>query len=158
MPPSAKAFPAPPGSGVRCTLYATFWLMCRKEKGVFAAPMKEIWPLFSAELAHRRIGQISKRYEKRLPRAIETLGKGLEDSLAFYAFPAPDARKTSSTNMLERLNREIRRRTGAVKIFPNSDSYFRLVTTYLMEYAEGWSVSRAYLSSKFIQPLLRNAA
>jgi len=44
------------------------------------------------------------------------------------------------------LNKEIRRRTNVVGIFPNPDSYLRLVTTYLMEYAEDWSVSRAYLN------------
>jgi transposase-like protein len=72
------------------------------------------------------------------PKAIEVLEDGLEDSLSFYAFPELDARKTASTNMLERLNKEIRRRTNVVGIFPNPDSYLRLVTTYLMEYAEDW--------------------
>ena len=52
--------------------------------------------------------------------------------------------------MIERLNREIRRRTSVVGIFPNESSYVRLVTTYLMEYAEDWSVSRAYLSQESI--------
>lgn len=51
-------------------------------------------------------------------------------------FPQLDARKISSTNVLESLNREIRRRTNVVGIFPNLDSYTRLVITYLMEYAE----------------------
>ncbi|HCE17304.1 MAG TPA: hypothetical protein DEQ80_05545 [Anaerolinea thermolimosa] len=85
------------------------------------------------------------------PKAIELLENGLEDSLAFYAFPDLDARKISSTNMLERLNKEIRRRTSVVGIFPNPDSYLRLVTTYLMEYAEDWSASRAYLSPQALQ-------
>jgi hypothetical protein len=53
--------------------------------------------------------------------------------------------------MLERLNKEIRRRTSVVGIFPNPGSYLRLVTTYLMEYAEDWSVSRAYLNPKSIR-------
>lgn len=130
----------------------------QKEKGSFAAQLKEIWLAPSAELARQRAKQLSERYEKRFPKAIEILEEGLEDSLAFYAFPELDARKISSTNMLERLNKEIRRRTNVVGIFPTPDSYLRLVTTYLMEYAEGWSVSRAYLNPKSIQTLLRNAA
>ena len=60
--------------------------------------------------------------------------------------------------MLERLNKKIRRRTNVVGIFPNPDSYLRLVTTYLMEYAEDWSVARAYWNPKSIQTLLLNAA
>ena len=78
--------------------------------------------------------------------------------MAFYSFPKLDSRKISSTNMLERLNREIRRRTRVVGIFPNPDSYLRLVTTYLMEYAEDWSVSRAYISPLSMETLLQNAA
>ena len=82
------------------------------------------------------------------------LENGLEDSLTFYAFPKLDARKISSSNMIERLNREIRRRTSVVGIFPNEASYVRLVTTYLMEYAVDWSVSRAYLSQDSIEATL----
>ncbi|EJW89864.1 Transposase, mutator type, partial [gut metagenome] len=81
-----------------------------------------------------------------------------EDSLSFYSFPDLDARKISSSNMIERLNKEIRRRTSVVGIFPNEDSYIRLVTTYLMEYAEDWSVSRAYLSKESIDATLQIAA
>jgi transposase-like protein len=86
------------------------------------------------------------------------LEEGLEDSLAFYAFPNLDAWKIFSTNMLERLNKEIRCRTRVAGIFPNQDSYLRLVTTYLIEYAEEWFASRAYINPKFIQTLLLNAA
>ena len=89
-------------------------------------------------------------YAKRFPKAVQCLEEGLEDSLAFYAFPMLDVRKISSSNMIERLNREIRRHTSVVGIFPNESSYVRLVTAYLMEYAEDWSVSRAYLSQKSI--------
>jgi len=130
----------------------------QKEKDAFAAQLKEIWLAPSAELARQRAKQLSERYEKRFSKAIEILEEGLEDSLAFYAFPELDARKISSTNMLERLNKEIRRRTSVIGIFPNPDSYLRLVTTYLIEYAEDWAVSKAYLNPKSIQTLLLNAA
>ena len=93
-----------------------------------------------------------------MPKAVQCLENGLEDSLIFYTFPKLDARKISSSNMIERLNREIRRRTSVVGIFPNEASYVCLVTTYLMEYAEDWSVSRAYLSQESIQATLLIAA
>ena len=130
----------------------------QKEKETFAAQLKEIWLAPSAELARQRAKQLAEQYRKRFPRAIELLEDGLEDSLAFYAFADLDTRKTSSTNMLERLNKEIRRRTNVVGIFPDPDSYLRLVTTYLMEYAEDWSVSRAYLNPISVHALLQNAA
>ena len=61
-------------------------------------------------------------------------------------------------NMLEWLNKEIRRRTRVVGIFPNPDSYLRLVTVYLMEYSEEWSVTRGYLSEDSLKSLDKQAA
>ena len=55
--------------------------------------------------------------------------------------------------MLERLNKEIRRRTRVVGIFPNPESYLRLVTVYLMEYSEDWSVTKSYLSEDSLKSL-----
>ena len=129
----------------------------QKEKDIFAIRLKEIWLASSVEIARQRAQNLSEQYEKRFQKAIRILEEGLEDSLSFYAFPQIDARKISSTNMLERLNKEIRRRTNVVGIFPNQDSYLRLVTTYLLEYAEDWSVSRAYIHPKSIQTLLSAA-
>ena len=97
-------------------------------------------------------------YAKRFPEAVQCLEEGVEDSLAFYTFLMLDARNISSSNMIERLNREIRRRTSVVGIFPNESSCVRLVTTYLMEYAEDWSVSSAYLSQESIAATLTTAA
>ena len=73
----------------------------QKEKESFAAQLKEIWLAPSAGLARQRAELLSEQYGKRFPRAIELLEDGLEDSLAFYAFPDLGARKISSTNMLE---------------------------------------------------------
>ena len=87
-----------------------------------------------------------ERYEEQFPEAIRCLEEGLEDSLQFYRFDRIDHRKISSTNTLERLNREIRRRSKVVGIFPNKASYVRLITTYLMEYEEEWESTRAYVS------------
>ena len=53
--------------------------------------------------------------------------------------------------MLERLNREIRRRTTVVGIFPSMDSYIRLVTMYLIEYSEDWSMSHCYIKPDTLQ-------
>ena len=129
-----------------------------KEKNAFAQQLKAIWLAPTREQAYRRAEDLCQQYERRFPKAIRCLEAGLEDSLAFYAFPQLDARKISSTNVLERLNREIRRRTNVVGIFPNPEAYTRLVTTYLMEYAEDWASSRAYLCERSIEALLSPAA
>ena len=129
-----------------------------KEKNAFAQQLKAIWLAPTREQAYRRAEDLCQQYERRFPKAMRCLEAGLEDSLAFSAFPQLDARKISSTNVLERLNREIRRRTNVVGIFPNPEAYTRLVTTYLMEYAEDWASSRAYLCERSIEALLSPAA
>ena len=101
---------------------------------------------------------IIQRYGKRFPQAMTILEEGLQDSLSFYAYPELDQRKISTTNMLERLNKEIRRRSRVVGIFPNPESYIRLITMYMIEYTEDWSTSQAYLSRQSIQSVLAKTA
>lgn len=158
-------------SAIRKSFSGASWQRCKvhfmrnilahipqKDKKAFAAVLKEIWLAPSAEIARFRANDLIDTYAKRFPKAVACLENGLEDSLSFFSFPDLDARKISSSNMIERLNKEIRRRTSVVGIFPNEDSYVRLVTTYLMEYAEDWSVSRAYISKESIAATLQIAA
>ena len=89
-------------------------------------------------IARQRAKELGDEYGDKCPKAINILEDGLEDALTYLSFPQLDSRKVSSKNMLERLNREIRRRTKVVGIFPSSESYLRLVTMYLIEYSEDW--------------------
>lgn len=137
------------GSWQRCKVHFMRNILARvghRDKEVFGAKLKQIWLQNGKEGARRTARELADEYSRRFPDAIAVLEHGLEDSLAFYDFPMLDARKISSTNGLERLNREIRRRSAVVGVFPSEDSYIRLVVTYLMEYAEDWSTSRCYLS------------
>ena len=129
-----------------------------KEKERFASLLKGIWLTTDIKAAKQRAKDLADEYRTKCPKAIETLEDGLEDALTYLSFPSLDARKVSSNNMLERLNKEIRRRTRVVGIFPNPESYLRLVTAYLMEYSEDWSVTRAYLSEESLQSLSNQAA
>ena len=122
-----------------------------KGKAVFAEKLKQIWLQPDKESAKLYANSLMDAYESQYPDAINVLEAGLEDSLQFYAFQRIDHRKISSTNILERLNREIRRRTSVVGVFPSMDSYVRLVTTYLIEYSEEWSTGRCYIRSEIIQ-------
>ena len=122
-----------------------------KGKAAFAEKLKQIWLQPDMESAKAYANNLMDTYEKQYPEAIDVLEAGLEDSLQFYAFERIDARKISSTNLLERLNREIRRRTAVVGVFPSLDSYVRLLTTYLIEYSEEWSTGRSYIKPELIQ-------
>jgi len=121
-----------------------------KEKESFAAKLKQIWYQPDQECAKQYALLVIQEYRDRFPQAIALLEEGLEDSLQFLAFPHLDQRKTSSTNSLERVHKEIRRRTRVVGIFPTTDSYLRLVTSYLIEYTEDWVSSKKYISSEAI--------
>lgn len=138
------------GSGwQRCKVHFMRNILARvghRDKAVFAAKLKQIWLQAGKDEARRCAREFASEYGNRFPEAITVLEDGLEESLSFYDFPMLDARKISSTNGLERLNREIRRRSAVVGVFPSEESYVRLVVTYLMEYAEDWSTSRCYLS------------
>ena len=121
-----------------------------KEKESFAAKLKQIWYQPDQECAKQYALLVIQEYRDRFPQAIALLEEGLEDSLQFLAFPHLDQRKISSTNSLERVHKEIRRRTRVVGIFPTTDSYLRLVTSYLIEYTEDWVSSKKYISSEAI--------
>lgn len=126
----------------------------QKQKKSFASELKSIWLAPDDKVARERANALIEKYESRFPQAVRCLEEGLEDSLIFYSYPELDQRKISSSNMIERMNREIRRRTGVVGIFPNESSYVRLVTAYLMEYSEDWSTSRAYIKEESILRLV----
>ena len=118
----------------------------QKEKEKFASHLKQIWLEPDRESAVGCAERLITKYGKRFPQAIECLENGLEDSLQFYEFPEIDHRKIATTNSLERLNVEIRRRSRVVGIFPSIGSYVRLITSYLMEYEEDWQSGRSYIN------------
>jgi len=132
-----------------------------KEKASFAAKLKTIWLQPTKKRAYQTARMLIDEYEKRFPDAMRVLEEGLEDALQFMTFSFLDHRKISSTNIIERLHREIRRRSRVVGIFPSMDSYLRLVSAYLIEYAEDWSTGKCYVRPLLIEEqraALRKAA
>ena len=109
------------------------FMKAESETRVSAEKLKQIWLQLDLDSLHRLASVFIEKYKNRFPEATECLLEGLEDSMQFYHFPLFDKRKISSTNALERLNREIRCRTRVVGIFPSRDAYIRLVTTYVLE-------------------------
>lgn len=119
-----------------------------KHKEQFAERLKHIWLQPDQATARKYAKQLMDDWEDSCSDAIEILDSGLDDSLQFYAFAKIDARKISSTNMLERLNKEIRRRSKVVGVFPSRESYIRMVTCYLIEYTEDWTTGRSYIKKE----------
>ena len=132
-----------------------------KNKEVFASRLKQIWLQPDRETAIAYCREVIEQYADVLPEAISILEDGLEDSLQFYSFPEIDARKIASTNTLERLNKEIRRRSKVIGVFPSVSSYIRLICSYLIEYEEDWQTGRSYIKAESLakqQALLNMAA
>jgi len=94
--------------------------------------------------ARRQLDEFSKRFEKTAPKAVECLEAAFEDAMAVMALPEKYRRRLKSTNMVERLNEEVRRRERVIRIFPNDESALRLIGALLAEKNEEWA-ERRYL-------------
>ncbi len=141
----------------RCSVHFLRDLLghARKEQAPMLAAL--VRPIFAAEDREAARGQLCEAVaalEARLPKVAAMLEQAEEDVLAFYGFPAAHRRKVRSTNPLERLNREIGRRTDVVGIFPNDRALVRLATCVAIEQNDEWLVGRRYLSAGSLEPLL----
>ena len=94
----------------------------KKQKESFGAKLKKIWQAETREDAIKQKDAFVEKYADKYEKAIECLEEGFEDSIQYYGFSKIDSRKISSTNTLERLNKEIRRHSLAVGIFPSMES------------------------------------
>jgi putative transposase len=94
---------------------------------------------------HAQFGRVVAALEAKLPTAAEHLDRAREDLLAFTAAPREIWRQIWSSNPQERLNRELRRRTDVVGIFPSRDAVIRLVGAVLMEQNDEWTEARRYM-------------
>ena len=102
------------------------------------------------------------RWQAKYPALTDWVEDNIETTWTFYRLPRQHHKHLKSTNMLERLNEEIRRRTRVVRIFPNRDSCLRLVRALAVETHEDWLEANRYLNMDFLQELrkeeLRKAA
>jgi putative transposase len=143
----------------RCTVHFVRNMQghCRRsERGLVAAALREIFDAESLDHARSHLGEVLERFRSPLPKIAELLEAAEADLLAFYRFPAAHWSKLRSTNPLERLNKEIGRRSDVVGIFPNDASAIRLIGAMLIEQNDEWLVYRRYLSEESLALVLED--
>jgi putative transposase len=132
----------------------------RGDKSIVAAALRTIFAQPDRQAAGVQLAEVVQAMQRRWPKAAELLAGAENDILAYMAFPAELWTRLYSTNPLERLNKEVKRRTNVVGVFPDGPSVGRLVGAVLVETSDEWQVGRRYFSleamAKVIgpQPLL----
>jgi putative transposase len=106
-----------------------------------AAVVRTVFVQPDAASAMTQLHEVAAMLRHRFPQASELLEDAAEDLLAHLHFPREHRRRLHSTNPLERLHKEIKRRTRVVGIFPTRDSLMRMVVTLLAEQDDEWQVA-----------------
>jgi putative transposase len=154
----AIAATLPGAAWQRCRTHFMRNLLTRVSKSAqsFVATMvRTIFAQPDAATVHEQHRRILEQLESRFPEAAALLDEAMADLLAFTAFPKEHWRQLWSNNSLERLNKEIRRRTDVVGIFPDRGAIVRLVGALLAEQNDEWAVaSRRYMSAESIAKAL----
>ncbi len=153
----AIAATLPGASWQRCRTHFMRNLLTRVPKSAqsFVATMvRTIFAQPDAATVHEQHARIVEQLQTRFPEAAALLEEAATDLLAFTAFPKEHWRQLWSNNSLERLNKEIRRRTDVVGIFPDRAAIVRLVGAVLAEQNDEWAVARRYMSAESITKAL----
>lgn len=152
---------------IASTLTGASWQRCRSHfmrnllakvpksaHGLVAPLVRSIFEQPDASSVWAQHARVVEQLEAGFPDAAELLAEAGPDILAFTAFPKAHWRQLRSNNPLERLNKEVRRRTDVVGIFPNRAAIIRLVGAVLAEQHDEWQVGRRYMSQESIATAL----
>lgn len=143
----------------RCTVHFMRNVQAKVPKSAQAMVTAAVRTIFlqpDRASADAQLNHIAEMLKPRYPEVSRMLWDAQEDVLAHFAFPPLHRSKIRSTNLLERLNREIARRADVVGIFPNRVALLRLVTIVLVEQHNEWQAERRYLSLEALAPLLKS--
>jgi transposase-like protein len=114
-------------------------------KTAVAGEIRNIFNASSKEEAERHLNLLIEKYEKSAPRLAAWSEENLSEGFTVFQFPAEHRVKIRTSNPLERVNKEIKRRTRVASIFPNEASCLRLISAVLMEISEEWETGKKYL-------------
>ncbi len=118
----------------------------RAQQEMVSAAFRSIFALGTAKEVTVRFDEVTDTLAERFPKAAESMRSARTDVLAFAPFPKAHWRKIWSNNPLERLNKEVKRRSNVVGIFPNDRAAIRLIGAVLADQHDEWAIARRYLS------------
>jgi putative transposase len=121
-------------------------LVPKTAQQMVGATIRTVFAQPDSESARQQWRRISEGFRSRFPRLTELMEEAEEDVLSYAAFPVEHWQKIWSNNPLERVNKEIKRRTNVVGIFPNEAAVIRLVGSVFSEQHDEWQVSKRYFS------------
>ena len=111
-----------------------------------AADIRSIFDAPDRKESNRRLTIVADKYRQPAPKLSEWMEENISEGLSVFELPTAHRKRLRTTNMLERLNKEIRRRTRVASLFPNEDSLLRLASAILMETHEDWQSQSRYLN------------
>jgi transposase-like protein len=155
-------------SAVEAVLVGASWQRCRVHfmrnalslvpkaaQQMVGATIRTVFAQPDAQSAHQQWLRVSEGFRDRFPRLTQLMNEAEEDVLSYAAFPAEHWQKIWSNNPLERVNKEAKRRTNVVGIFPTEGSVIRLVGAILSEQHDEWQVCKRYFSAGSLAKLDR---
>ena len=155
-------------SAVEAVLVGTSWQRCRVHfmrnalslvpkaaQQMVGATIRTVFAQPDARSAREQWLRVSDGFRSRFPRLASLMDEAEEDVLSYAAFPPEHWQKVWSNNPLERLNKEVKRRTNVVGIFPNEAAVIRLVGSVLLEQHDEWQVCKRYFSLGSLEKLER---
>jgi len=117
----------------------------KSQQSIVTAALRQIFAQEDAETAHKMFRQIADQFRDRWRKLAEFMDASEHDVLAYMDFPARHRTKLHSTNPLERLNKEVKRRADVVGIFPNEEAIVRLIGAVLLEINDDWVIKSRYM-------------
>ena len=122
-----------------------------KERKKLSKYLKQIYNAPDKEMALTVAQLVINRYRDTYPKVSEFLEERLDETLAFFSYPSKHHRKIRTTNLIEYLNKLIKKRSKVIGIFPNAKSCIRYISCLLMEIDEDWQTGRRYMRMDSIE-------
>ena len=124
-----------------------------KQRPAVVALLKTIFAQESAEAAREQWHQVADALREKYPKLAAMMDESRDDVLAYMDFPREHWAQIASTNPIERLNGEVKRRSDVVGIFPNDKAVVRLVGALMLEQNDEWAVCRRYMTLEGLKPV-----